>query len=177
MSRTPFIHFIVAIVVVAAALGASAFADYRLLVRMGERERLEASIAEKRSAQSRSVDAAQLLRESAETREAVRGYFVSPSDAVGFLEGLENAAKTLGARATVVSIDNVSGPRPSMTIALEVTGSFSSIMRTLGALEYGPRDIQVTSLSIGSAAGEEGGWTAAIGLSVGAIATSTTQTP
>lgn len=175
MSRKPFIHLIIAAVIVVAALGASAFVDYRLLARIADREALEADIAARRVAQGRNVNAAQTLRESAATRAAVRGYFVPASDTVSFLEGLESLARSFGASATVVSIANATDPRPALVIPLEITGSYTAVMRTLGALEYGPHDIRVTSFSLGNSAGDEkGAWTAAVGLTVGAIATSTT---
>ncbi|MBU2103516.1 hypothetical protein KKD95_00690, partial [Patescibacteria group bacterium] len=52
--------------------------------------------------------------------------------------------KGLGATVSVASVSaETTTTRPHLKLSLKITGSFDSVLRTLGAIEYGPYDSQL----------------------------------
>lgn len=86
----------------------------------------------------------------------VASRFVPGADVVDFLEELEAVGAREGARVEVVSVSEGVGGRIELALALR--GSFSSIMRAVGAIEHGPYASATKSLTLDSS--EEGEWSA-----------------
>lgn len=171
MTRNPLFHVGFAALAVVAAGGGYWYANHLLGAASTRTTELQASIAQKRLQIGANEDALRTLLSAEEERSAIRGYFVSSDTTVPFLEELEATGRSLGSVVSVVSVAEVTTPRPLLSVALRVEGSFASVMRTVGAIEYGPRDIQVTALTMDTDVGaEEGGdmWRATLTLSVGA---------
>ncbi len=85
----------------------------------------------------------------AEDETALAEYFVAPDDIVQFLETLEGTGDTLGSSVEVVSVTgSAGGDATRATLSLSITGSFSAVMRTLGAFEYGPTDMRLVALTL-----------------------------
>lgn len=172
MTRNPLFHVGLAVLTVGIASGGYWYANYVLGVASTRTTELQASIAQKRLQIGANEDALRTLQGAEEERDAINGYFVSSDTTVPFLEELEATGRSLGSVVSVVSVAEVTTPRPLLNVALRVEGSFVAVMRTVGAIEYGPRDIQVTAFTMDTDAGAEEGstmWRATLTLSVGAM--------
>lgn len=106
-----------------------------------------------------------------ESEEKISGYIVKTSDIVPFLEQLEKQGKAQGALVEVLSVQpEKSATTRRITLSLNISGSFDSVVRTLGAIEYGPYDVFVTTTTLsggGSEAGKPPVWTAGAVFSLG----------
>lgn len=135
-------------------------------------EQLERSAAGGRAAQARRA------LESLEGEEArVYAHLVSPDDIVPFLESLESVGEGLGTQVDVVSVGGAPAGAGRITLSLRVTGTFEAVMRTLGAIEYQPYDVRLSSLTLDTPTAIEanaGTWTAAAVFSLGMQTASTT---
>lgn len=180
--RSPFTHLVIAGLLVLGAFGGYAYANHALGMASAKSAELLTIIAEKREAKDANRDAALKLSQANMEREAIRNYFVSPTEIVSFLEDLEATGRTLGAEVEVVSVTEKPTPRPHLAIALRIEGSFASVLRSVGAIEYSAHDITVTTLTLDEYKSPEetvaSSWTAAMNLTVGmATSTSATTTP
>jgi hypothetical protein len=120
---------------------------------------------------TRSAAAQKALASLSLEQAEIEGHFIATQDVVPFLESLQKMGTTLG---TVVSVGSVAAdpsPRPHLVLSLSIKGSFDGIMRTLGAIEYEPYDIRVTSFSINNAPSDTGTstWSGAMNMSVGMV--------
>ncbi len=163
--KKPLIHLVIAFVVLAVAATGYVFWYARvtaleqetaeLATKAAQAERAAADIASARSALSKLV-----------ADEAFFGsYFVSTSTVVSYLENLETNGDQLGSLVEVVSVTPVGSAR--LSISFRATGSFASVMRTLGAIEFGPYDASMMNLTLDTNAGSEGKWMATGVVSVG----------
>lgn len=107
----------------------------------------------------------------------VRSYFVSETEVVAFINDLESRGLTQKAPIKVLSVSKSgSSSRPILLLSLEMQGTFDAIMRTIGAIEYSPYDLTISSLSIGKDAKDI--WQANLNLIVGSVPVKTvTNTP
>jgi hypothetical protein len=125
-----------------------------------------------------SVDSATL----AEAKQQVANYFVDPTDIAAFLGELQSIGTTTGAHVAVVSVSEDAKSHGRLTLALQATGSFDAVARTVGAIEYSPYDLAVSNLTLSvqpQPADKTApiGWTATMTISVGTTATSKTVAP
>ncbi|MBP9817084.1 MAG: hypothetical protein KBD05_03595 [Candidatus Pacebacteria bacterium] len=163
--KKPLIHLVIALVLLAAAGTAYVFWYARvtalelevaeLATRAEQADKAAADIVSARSALSKLV-----------ADEAYFGsYFVSTSTVVSYLENLESTGDELGSVVEVVSVTPAGSTR--LSISFRATGSFASVMRTLGAIEFGPYDASMMNLTLDTNASSEGKWMAAGVVSVG----------
>lgn len=112
-------------------------------------------------------DARDTLESLTADEELLASYFVSAEGIVPFLEELERLGDVFQSEVEVASVANVpSGGR--MALSVRISGSFASVMKTLGTIEYGAWDMRTTSLTLDTAPGEteEVVWVAAVVFSV-----------
>lgn len=163
--KKPLIHLVIALVLLAAAVTAYVFWYARvtaleqetaeLATKAAQAERAAADIASARAALSKLV-----------ADEAFFGsYFVSTSTVVSYLENLEHTGDELGSLVEVVSVTPAGSER--LSISFRAAGSFAAVMRTLGAIEFGPYDASMANLTLDTNAGSEGKWMATGVVSVG----------
>ncbi|MCX6790552.1 MAG: hypothetical protein NTV60_03465 [Candidatus Kaiserbacteria bacterium] len=80
----------------------------------------------------------------------MQNYFVSESSAVSFINELETLGLSQKATVTVLSVAKGGLPsRPTLVLALSIKGTFDAVMRTVGAIEYVPYSISISTLSVG----------------------------
>lgn len=177
MKNLPLIHFSLALLLVVGMGGVYAF-GYTLVGRASaEAARLGAEIHTKSEETTRVIAAKAALASLVEDEAHVRQYLVRQEDIVGFLERLERTGQALGATVEVVSVSADRGtPRGKITLALKISGSFDSVLRTLGTIEYGAFDSTLTNLTfdrpvIGT---EKSEWTAAASFIIGTQTTGPT---
>lgn len=168
--RTNLVH--------AAAIGGLCLAAIALYVAWyayvgnatAEAVRLEAEIGAKTQETERARTAENVLSDLETSASRVEDYFVAREDIVPFLEELERSGRALGTGVNVASVTEMPAtPHNRFVIAVQITGTFDNVVRTLGTIEYSPYDIVLQSLTLDTAPGlaAAGEWTAAVTLSVG----------
>jgi len=130
---------------------------------------LQAQITAKKSSLVRAASIRAALGSLSNEEAATRQYFVSENTLVSFISSLQRQGQQLGGLVTVKSVSaDTHGARPTLTLALTVDGTFDSVLRTVGAIEYAPYDIQVTGLSLQNQG--KNAWEAALSITVGSVA-------
>jgi hypothetical protein len=87
---------------------------------------------------------------------AIAQYFVADNKVVPFLEEIQSTGKSFGSSIEVVSVSAETIGAPHLTVSLKIDGTFDAVVRTLGALEYAPRDIVVNDIALTSTPGAKG---------------------
>lgn len=157
MMRKPFIQLIAAFIFVAILIAAYS-AWFVIVDRENAKAAALATQIELQSQDTARVAAAKAALASLTSDESrVNMHFVPATDVVPFIETLQSTGASLGSRVVVLSVSAVPGKaRGQLALSLQITGSFDSVMRTLGALEYSPYDITLggVTLSTPGAAGK-----------------------
>lgn len=130
-------------------------------VAVGKASAASAALAEqidqKTQESARVASAREALATLSADEASIQGYLIREEDIVSFLEQLENSGTTLGSAIEVVSVGaEEGGERPHIRLSVRVTGSFDAVLRTLGAIEYGPYDSAVTNLTLDTVPAETG---------------------
>lgn len=178
MKRASLIQLVIALAVLASALGAYSF-WYSLVGKASVEAAALSEEIRTKSQDSARVAAAKIALESlAEDEAAMRAYLVREKDIVPFLGTLEDTGVSLGSSVEVVSVSaNSQGERSQIQLSLKITGSFDAVLRTLGAIEYGPYDSAIQSVTFDTAPSDDtaaAAWTAAATFTLG---TQTEQKP
>ena len=185
MKKNTLIYFIGACIVLVATIAGYGF-WYSLIASESQQVRtIAGKIVEQNQSASRASHAKSELSNLATQQSTIDQYFVAPQDVVPFLEQIQSIGKFLGAKVDVVSVSAEPGtPFGQLMLSLNITGSFDSVSRTIGAVEYEPYDTVIKSLNLeqvqlpGDTATSTGHWSAAAVFAVGAqTGTSTTPTP
>lgn len=170
MKRISLIQLVVALAVFAAVLGVYGF-WYSLVGKSSVEAAALSEEIRTKSQDSARVAAAKVALESlAEDEAAMRAYLVREKDIVPFLGTLEDTGTSLGAGVEVVSVSAESkGERSQLLLSLKITGSFDAVLRTLGAIEYGPYDSAIQSVTFDTVPveGTAAVWTAAATFTLG----------
>ena len=121
---------------------------------------------------SRIASARVALAEIAGDEDAVQGYFVPETGVVAFIEGLEAQGRAQGAVVSVLSVSTGSaGTQPTFILALAIKGTFDTVMRTVGSIEYDSYDLSISNMSL--AQDDKNSWHAGLNLIVGSVGTAT----
>ena len=114
---------------------------------------IDQEIATKTKAASSEAVAKSELNSLTSEEAAINQYFISTNDVVPFLEQLQKTGKYFGANVTVQSVSATPGtPYGQLGLALTITGTFDAVLRTIGAIEYGPYDTTVSTLNFATTA-------------------------
>ncbi len=152
---------------------------------------LEAKIAEQNDIAAKSVQAKTELTLLTTQGATIDQYFVQTNDLVPFLEQIQSLGKFLGTSVQVASVSAVPGsPYGHLNLSLSISGSFDSVVRTVGALEYQPYGVSINTLTLSTSANPNASattspqWNATTMLTIGAqtgstssAATTTTSAP
>jgi len=129
---------------------------------------VQASAANQQAAQARSAASGLLSSET-----VVNQYFLADADVVPFLENLQSLGTSVGAQVQVLSVSALKGGS-GLTVALHITGTFDSVARTAGAIEYAPYDL--TEQSFALANDGKNAWHADMTITVGSQSVQATST-
>jgi hypothetical protein len=176
MNIKHFIPFIGAMVLLIIAIAAYSF-EYSLIgTQSAQAAALATSIAQKTQvSQNIALERSQLT--ALKSQEAtINQYFISTTDVVPFLEQLASTGNYFGSTVTVSSVAATPGtPYGQLNISLQIVGPFDSVLRTIGAIEYGPYATTLTSLSLstptGTGTAPSQKWTANAFFTIGAQTT------
>ncbi|HEX8946619.1 MAG TPA: hypothetical protein VF829_00160 [Candidatus Paceibacterota bacterium] len=188
MNRSTLIRFALALAVLLAAGGGYAWWQTRLDAMRASVAEQAQEILDTRAALAHATKEKAMLGELAEDEAAVQSHLVSDASIVSFLNMLESTGRASGADVSIVSVSpQKNGAHPMLTVSAEAEGSFSAVVRTVGAIESVPYYVVVRSLTLsyvkapgeGDGAHAKGGhWTATFTAAVGAFAQiASTTTP
>lgn len=171
--KSTFIQLILALVVCTAALVGYWVWYGTVASTSAAVTALQSQIDTKTRVASRMATTRSALAEIVGDEAVVQNYFISETGVVAFIDGLETLGRTNGATAVnvlSVSTDGASAQQ-MFKFTLSIKGTFDAVMRTVGAIEYAPYAISISSLSIGQDTKND--WHADLTFLVGASATST----
>lgn len=171
--KSPTLHFIIVIVA-----GIGVLAGYYFWYSVVASESVSAAnLQHQINSETEAPNNATLARtasvEIKNDETIVQKYFFPENGVVAFINNLEERTKTLGAAVTVTSVSAGTGERSVLVMALHVEGTFDSVMRTVGNIEYAPYDIVVSKLSLKQDG--DNSWHADLGLAVGTIGSATAK--
>ena len=150
MRKTSLIQVGIAGAVLLIALVAYVF-WYMTVSGMGkEVATLEVEIQSRANESERINDARTALSLLATSEARLRSYFINTEEVVIFLERITATGRALGADVEVVNVqaETQTETRGQMALSLYITGSFDAVMRTVGAIEFGPFDSSLTDITI-----------------------------
>lgn len=166
--KSSITHMVVTIVFCIVAIIGYGIWYAALYTKSTEVATLESDIRTKTAAVARIAATRAALEGVANDEEVVHGYFVPADGVVTFINSLETQSKTLGASLSVLSVATGGTTlQPTLELALTVKGKFEAVMQTVGAIEYLPYGISVSSLSIVHDA--KNSWHADLKLLVGSL--------
>lgn len=173
MRRRTVIQLIIVILLLACALAAYGAWYASLRKASVQVAALTQDIQAKSQDSARVREAKQALEALAADEASIGAYAVRQEDIVRFLEDLEQTGASLGSSVEVVSVTSeTKGARSHIALSLKVTGSFDATLRTIGAIEYGPYDSRIQSLTFDTTASEatqgKSPWTAVATFAFGA---------
>lgn len=104
-------------------------------------------IAHQTAQEERTARVRSRLEQLGHDEELIQSHLVAVDDVVPFLQHIEGVGSDNGALLEVVSVSNTAS-EGYVRISIKVNGTFSAVMRTLGALEYDSYAISINSISI-----------------------------
>lgn len=129
---------------------------------------LESNIRAKTQTANRIAATRTTLASVTNDEAVVRGYFVPETDVVAFIDSLEARGKAQGAAVNVLSVSTGgTTAQPSLLLSLKVKGTFAAVMRTVGAIEYVPYNLSISTLTAVQDAKDS--WHADLTLVVGSL--------
>lgn len=177
--KTALTHFAVAVVVFVLTLAVYGFLYAAVANKSAAVAGLDERIQAKVETSHRIASARAALADISDNETTMRGYFVSESDVVAFINDLEARGRLQNASVTVLSVSTASeNAHSALTIALTIKGTFEAVMRTLGSVEYAPYYLRIGTLSLGldtpaggkSASNGKNSWHADLSIIVGSTA-------
>lgn len=173
--KSSFFHFIIALAAGVAVLAGYGVWYAVVAAKSASVADLQNQIDTKTEAEGRVASARAAIAEVASDENVIRSYFVPKTGVVAFINNLEASGQSQGTKIDVLSVSAGTGAQSTLELSLAVNGTFDAVLRTVGAIEYAPYDISLSSFSLAQDA--ENNWRADLGIVVGStdseIATST----
>ncbi|MBU6490819.1 hypothetical protein KGQ25_01480 [Patescibacteria group bacterium] len=176
--KSPLVHLILAAALCIASIIGYGVWYTVVAAQSAAVANLENQISTKIQIVSRVSSAQTALAGIAGDEAAVQSYFVPETGVVAFINDLEARGRVLKADVSVLSVSSGgTKTHPTFAFIIVVKGPFDAVMRTVGAIEYAPYALSLSSLSLGQ--DPTGDWSASLNLLVGSVppaaATSTEQ--
>lgn len=171
MIKKAFAQVIIANVLLVLVL--SAYSAWFVMVskKSADVATLAAQIRDKHKDSDRITAIKNSLTELGKDEQSAEQYFVSTSEVVPYLGSLEDLGKSIGTKVEVVSVSaDTAKPKGHLNLSLKITGPFTAVIKTLGAIEYQPYDTVIKSLALDTSLGNASStpvWTAAAVFVVG----------
>lgn len=176
--KSALFHLIIAVVLCAAI-----FAVYGMVyAAVSKKSAAVADLQNRIETKTESINRINVTRTTlagvADDEAIMQSYFVPETGVVAFIDSLETRAKVFGTTASILSVSTIGmAAQPSLSLSLTIKGTFSSVMRTVGSIEYAPYNLSIASLSVTQDAKDM--WNAGLTLVVGSVSTkrAATSTP
>lgn len=166
--KSPLIHLVGALVLCALSfLGYGVW--YAIIAdKSAAVADLENQINIKTDTAGRIASARAALAEISGDEAAVRSYFVPETGVVAFIDSIESQGRAQNATVSVLSVSSGgTSAHPTFIFAITVKGSFNSVMNTVGAIEYLPYALSISSFSLGQDG--KNSWHSALNLLVSSV--------
>jgi hypothetical protein len=179
--RTSITNAVIALIICTAAIAGYGIWYAAVEAKSAAVANLQSRIDALTETSARISSARAALSQLSGDEAAVQGYFVPETGIVAFIEDLEGRGRLLGAAVSVLSVSKGSaGGRPALAFSISIKGTFDAVMRTVGAIEYAPYALSLSSLAL--AQNDKNAWQADAKFSVGSVpasaaATTTTSKP
>lgn len=174
--RPSVLHLVVVTLAGIAVLGGYG-AWYRIISqKSNEVIDLQNKITETSDAMGRIASTRAALTEISGDEAQVQGYFVPETGAPALIEDLE--ARGVAQKASVSVLSAAIGgtsAQPTLTLPITITGTFDAVMRTVGAIEYAPYALSISSVTVQKNANNV--WQASLSLTVWSVPKVVTNTP
>lgn len=175
MTRTPLIHLALALALAVGLAGVYAFWFLAVSRADAGTAGVLAEIESKENERERTAAARAALEDLATEEAFVAAHLIPEEGIVSFLERLEEVGAAQGADVSVASVSGDAAGEGRITLSLSISGTFESVMRTLGAIEHGPYAIATQNVTLDS--GGEGAWTAVGAFTIGTTNAVSAETP
>lgn len=174
--KSPFSHISIAVVICIFAIVGYGMWYAVISAKSAAVAALQNQIDTKTETVNRVAAARTTLANVASDEAVVQSYFVPEASVVSFIDVLETNGKTLRTTVSVLSVGTSGTPaKPSLELALSAKGTFNDVMRTVGAIEYAPYDLSISSLTVTQ--DDKNSWHADLKVLVGSVsATKSTTT-
>jgi len=175
--KSPFFHILLACSLCIAAIAGYGYWYTVIGDKSTAVANLESQIVAKNKTADHIASVRASLAEIADDEAIMQNYFVPETGVVAFITNLEGQGHTQGTAVNVNSVSMSSvGAQPTLTFSVTIKGTFDAVMRTVGAIEYSPYDLSISTFSFGH--DDKNSWIANLGLVVGSVsASSTARTP
>lgn len=146
--RPPTAHLIIWILICVAAFSMHWFWYSIIADKSVKVADIQNQINAKTETASRIAFARTTLNEIADDEAIVQSYFVPETGIVSFIDDLEARARgqKTAMKVLSVSVSDVK-KRPTITLSINISGTFDAVARTVGVIEYAPYDLSVSKLS------------------------------
>ena len=172
--KSPFAHIILASFVCVVVIIGYGFWYAAVGTKSVAVADLEGRVVTKTATANRVASSRASLLEISGDEATIRSYFVPETGVVSFIDSLQMRGKERGATVNVVSVSAATATaEPSLVFSLSINGTFSAVMNTIGAIEYAPYDLTVSSLSITQL---KEGWHANLNFTVGSVSATQSAT-
>jgi hypothetical protein len=165
--KSPLTHFIIASIVCVIVLAGYCFLYSVIASKSNSVANLQNQINFETETASRAASAHAAIAEIESDEKTVSDYFVPETGVVAFINNLETVGNSHGTNVKILSVSTGNGTLPTLDFSLVVKGTFDSVMRTVGAIEYSPYDLSISEFSINQ--DEKRVWQANLELVVGSI--------
>ena len=166
--RSPLVHLIAALILCTISFVGYGVWYAAIAEKSAAVADLENRINIKTDTASRIASARAALAEISGDEAAVRSYFIPETGIVAFIDSLQSHGRAHGAAVSVLSVSSGgTSAHPTFIFAITIKGSFNSVMNTVGAIEYLPYALSVSSLSLGQDG--KNSWHAALNLLVSSV--------
>jgi hypothetical protein len=170
--KSPFMQMIIWIIIGTTVFIAHWFLYSIIAKKSSEAADLQYQINMKNESVSRIASARIALAKIANSELTIRSYFIPESEIVSFIGDLEDRGRALNSVVKVLSVSTGTSEKQStLILSLLIKGTFDSVMRTVGVIEYAPYNLTVTKLSI--VKDEKSLWSIDMEIMVGSTQTNT----
>lgn len=167
--KSPLIHLMLVILLCVATMAGYWFWYTVVEDKSAAAALLESRITANIEVASRIASARASLVEISGDEARMHSYFVSETGVVSFINNLEAQGDKPGATVSVLSVAaGDDAKRPTLTFAVTIKGNFDAVMRTVGAIEYAPYALSISTLAVRQ--DSKSGWHADLNLVVGSVA-------
>lgn len=174
--KSSLAHLSIALLICILSIAGYAYGYTYVANESAQAAELAATIEAKKATVDRSSLIRAALLKLGEDEARIKNYFVSEENIVAFLSELQSLGQSLGTKVEIVSVAaSKDVTRPVLTVSLRIEGAFDALSRTIGAIEYAPYAITVTSANLSATPTSENTlWSTAMTLEVGAMPSATT---
>jgi hypothetical protein len=168
--KSPYLHLIIWLAICGATFVGYGFWYTAVANKSSAVANLQNQIDTQTQTSARVAAARTALADISGDESLVQNYFVAETGVVPFIDTLQSLAQAQTATLKVLSVSTDGSAAQSnlvLLLTISIDGTFDSVMRSVGAVEYAPYDITVSQLSVTK--DDKNAWHADLELIVGSV--------